>query len=298
MERSLGFMSIGKNSFSILVSILFLSTSHLMAQAKYDVKKVNDHVYVFTELWDANANGNCGVVIGDNKVLLINSMMLSSAEDLEKEIQKITDLPIGFVINSDSDTYNHHANRYFADKGATIVSHENIKYSQAYHQLLFKEEISIRIGDEVVTAYHTPSHTLDHVDVHLEKSNVLFMSDGFQPHWLTYTGPNGIEGVLCGIDKAIALSDDETIIVPGNTSKNPNFYFGNRRHLLRNREIYINFHTRVGELFKKGLTVDEIASDNILNKIMEKLEAYPKFKPFLKYLVEESVEVNFKTRSK
>lgn len=94
MERSLGFMSIGKNSFSILVSILFLSTSHLMAQAKYDVKKVNDHVYVFTELWDANANGNCGVVIGDNKVLLINSMMLSSAADLEKEIQKITDLPI------------------------------------------------------------------------------------------------------------------------------------------------------------------------------------------------------------
>nr|WP_297784907.1 hypothetical protein [uncultured Allomuricauda sp.] len=280
------------------ICLVFFCTFQMLAQAKYDVKKMNDHVYIFTELWDANANGNCGVLIGDKEVVLINSMMMGSAPDLEREIQKITDLPIGFVINSDSDTYNHHANTYFADKGATIISHENIKYSEVYHQLLFKDEISISIGDDEVTAYHTPSHTLDHVDVYLEKSNVLFMGDGFQPHWLTYTGPNGIEGVLSGIDRAIALSDDETIIVPGNTSKDPDFYFGNKDHLLRNREIYVKFHKRVGELFKKGFTIEEITSDGRVNEIVEKLEAYPKFKPYLKYVVEESVEVNFKSKIK
>lgn len=280
------------------IYLVFFSTFQMLAQAKYDVKKVNDHVYIFTELWDGLSNGNCGVLIGDKEVLIINSMMMGSAPDLEKGIRKITDLPIGFVINSDSDTYNHHANTYFADKGATIISHENIKYSEAYHQLLFKDEISISIGDEEVTAYHTPSHTLDHVDVYLENSNVLFMGDGFQPHWLTYTGPNGIEGVLSGIDRAIALSDDETIIVPGNTSKDPGFYFGNKDHLLRNREIYVKFHMRVGELFKKGFTIEEIALDKVVNEIVEKLEAYPKFKPYLKYVVEESVEVNFKSKIK
>ena len=280
------------------IYLVFFCTFQMFAQVKYDVKKVNDHVYIFTELWDANANGNCGVVIGDKEVVLTNSMMMGSAPDLEREIQKITDLPIGFVINSDSDTYNHHANTYFADKGATIISHENIKYSEAYHQLLFKDEISISIGDDEVTAYHTPSHTLDHIDVYLENSNVLFMGDGLQPHWLTYTGPNGIEGVLSGIDRAIALSDDETIIVPGNTSKDPGFYFGNKDHLLRNREIYVKFHMRVGELFKIGFTIEEIALDKVVNEIVEKLEAYPKFKPYLKYVVEESVEVNFKSKIK
>ncbi len=282
----------------LAIYLVFFWTFQMIAQIQYDVKKVNDHVYIFTELWDAIANGNCGVVIGDKQVLLINSMMMGSAPDLEREIKKITDLPIGFVINSDLDTYNHHANTYFADKGATIVSHENIKYSEAYHQLLFKEEISISIGDEVVTAYHTPSHTLDHIDVYLEKSNVLFMGDGFQHRWLTYTGPNGIEGMLSGIDKAIALSDDNTIIVPGNTSKDPDFYFGNKGHLLRNREIYVKFNRRVGKLFKKGFTIEEIASDKVLNEIVEKLEAYPKFKPYLKYVVEESVEANYKTTIK
>ncbi|MBO0340411.1 hypothetical protein [Flagellimonas profundi] len=291
-------MNIGKNLSSCSWCVLLCCVLQINGQTQYDVKKVNDHVYIFTELWDANANGNCGVVIGDKEVLLINSMMLSSAPDLEKEIQKITDLPIGFVINSDSDTYNHNANSYFADKGATIISHENIKYSGAYHQLLFKKEISIHIGDEVVTAYHTPSHTLDHVDIYLENSNVLFMGDGFQPHWLTYTGPNGIEGVLSGINKAIALSDDNTIIVPGNTSKEPKYYFGDKDHLLRNREIYVKFNRRVGELFIKGFTTEEIALDEVVNKIVEKLEAYPKFKPYLTYVVEESVEVNFKTKIK
>ncbi len=291
-------MSIGKNLSSCSWCVLLCCVLQINGQAQYDVKKVNDHVYIFTELWDANANGNCGVVIGDKEVLLINSMMLSSAVDLEREIQKITDLPVGFVINSDSDTYSHHANTYFADKGATIIAHENIKYSGVYHQLLFKDEISISIGDEVVTAYQTPSHTLDHIDVYLKKSNVLFMGDGFQPHWLTYTGPNGIEGVLSGIDKAIALSDDNTIIVPGNTSKDPNFYFGNKKQLLRNREIYVKFHMRVWELFKKGFTIEEIAMDEVVNEIVQKLEAYPKFKTYLKYMVEESVEVNFKTKFK
>lgn len=272
---------------------VFLLTIPLFAQAKYDVKKVNENVYILTELWEGNANGNLGVVIGNDQVLLINSMMMNSASSLEKEIQKITDLPITYVINSDSDPYNHHANTYFADKGATIISHYNMKYSTAYHDILFKDSISIPIGDEVVTAYHTPSHTLDHIDVHLEESNVLFMSDGFRTNWLTYTGPNGLEGVVKGIDKAISLSDEHTIIVPGNTSKNPRFYFGNKDQLIKNKEVYIKFAKRVGQLYEKGLQADEMSLDVKLNDIVKGLEAYPNFKPYLKYQIEELLEVDF-----
>tara|TARA_R110000765_G_scaffold222003_1_gene326090 strand:+ start:15940 stop:17136 length:1197 start_codon:yes stop_codon:yes gene_type:complete len=277
----------------ISIYYFFLFAPQLVAQAKYDVKKVNKNVYILTELWQGNANGNLGVVIGKDQVLLINAMMLNSAPSLEQEIRKITDLPISYVINSDSDPYNHHANAYFADKGATIVSHYNMKYSQAYHDILFKDSISIPIGDEVVTAYHTPSHTLDHIDVHLEKSNVLFMSDGFKTNWLTYTGPNGLEGLVTGIDKAISLSDEHTIIVSGNTSKNPRFYFGAKDQLITNKKVYIEFAKRVAQLYKKGLPADEMSLDTKLNDIVKGLEAYPNFKPYLKYQIEELLEVDF-----
>lgn len=272
----------------------FLFAPQLVAQAKYDVKKVNENVYILTELWEGNANGNLGVVIGNDQVLLINSMMMNSASSLEKEIRKITDLPITYIINGDSDPYNHHANTYFASKGATIVSHYNMKYSTAYHDILFKDSISIPIGDEVVTAYHTQSHTLDHIDVYLEKSNVLFMSDGFRTNWLTYTGPNGLEGVVTGIDKAISLCDENTIIVSGNTSKKPRFYFGNKDQLITNRKVYIKFSERVGQLFQKGLKAEEILIDVELNAIVSELEAYPNLEPYLKYQIEELLEVDFK----
>ncbi|OWW24476.1 hypothetical protein B4Q04_14255 [Zobellia sp. OII3] len=270
----------------------FLFAPQLVAQAKYDVKKVNENVYILTELWEGNANGNLGMVIGNDQVLLINSMMMNSASSLEKEIRKITDLPITYIINGDSDPYNHHANTYFADKGATIVSHYNMKYSTAYHDILFKDSISIPIGDEVVTAYHTPSHTLDHIDIHLEKSNVLFMSDGFRTNWLTYTGPNGSQGVEAGIDKALTFSDKNTIIVSGNTSKNPRFYYGNKNRLITNREIYAKFASRVGQLYENGLNAEEMSLDAALNDIVKDLEAYPILKPYLKYQIQELLEVD------
>ncbi|GGK34355.1 hypothetical protein GCM10007962_30980 [Yeosuana aromativorans] len=268
-------------------------TTPLFAQAKYDVKKVNENVYILTQLWQGNANVNLGVVIGKDQVLLINVMMLNSATALEQEIRKITDFPITYVINSDSDPYNHHANAYFANKGATIVSHYNMKYSRAYYDVLFKDSISIPIGDEVVTAYHTPSHTLDHIDVHLEKSNVLFMSDGFRTNWLTYTGPNGLEGVVTGINKAISLSDENTIIVSGNTSKNPHFYFGSKKQLIANKEIYTKFAKRVGQLYETGLKAEEMSMDVELNAIVRDLEAYPILGPYLKYQIQELLEVDF-----
>jgi len=281
------------NTYFVSLCFVFMLAPPIFSQAKYDVRKVNESVYILTELWDGNTNGNLGVVIGKTQVLLVNAMMLSSAPSLEKEIRKITKLPITYVINSDSDSYNHHANAYFVNKGATIVSHYNMKYSKAYHDVLFKDSISIPIGNEIVTAYHTPSHTLDHIDVYLEKSNVLFMSDGFRANWLTYTGPNGLEGVVTGIDKAILLSDEHTIIVSGNTSKKPSSYFDNKNRLVANKRIYTKFAKRVGQLYEKGLNAEEMSLDVKLNDMVKSFEAYPDLKPYLKYQIQELLEVDF-----
>ncbi|WP_196893596.1 MBL fold metallo-hydrolase [Aureivirga marina] len=276
-----------------LTLITLFTVQSLFSQVEYSIKKINKNVYVFTEIWDDSNNGNLGVIIGDDAVLLINSMMRSSAPFLEKEIQKITDKPIKYVINSDSDPFNHHANSYFSDKGATIISHENLQYSNAYCMVLFQENISISLGDEIITAYHTPAHTLDHLDVYLENSNVIFMSDGFKNHWLTPIGPNGFEGFLSGLDKAIAFADESTIIVSGNTSKNPEKFVNSKEDLLRIRKIHVNFTNRVKELNKKGFSPESIVKDEEIIRITKVLEAYPEFKKYLIDLVLEIIENEF-----
>jgi len=275
--------------------IIFFSTllsTHVFSQNEYWVKKVNETTYILTEVWEEDNNGNLGVIIGDDGVLLISTLMMSSAEDLEKEIRKITNKPIKYIINSDHDTYNHHANKYFHDRGATIFSHQNLKYSNAFTDILFDHHISIPMGNEVVTAYHTPSHTLDHIDIYLEKSNVLFMSDAFRGDWLTYTGPNGVNGYLKGIDKALSISDDRTIIVSGNTVKDKKNYLYNRDDLIRMRQIHIAFTNRINELHKKGMKAKNIVKDKQIDNLVKDLQAYATHQPYLKYLIMEALEVN------
>ena len=83
----------------ILVALLFLTQQNLSAQikdnqTKYSIKKVTDHVYIFTEIQEYDNNANMGIVIGDDGVLIINPLMLSSAKSLESDIKKLTNKPI------------------------------------------------------------------------------------------------------------------------------------------------------------------------------------------------------------
>ncbi|CAM4092219.1 DUF3471 domain-containing protein [Pseudoalteromonas byunsanensis] len=260
----------------LVVTLALLATQPLFAknQPNYATSKLNDQVYVITQIWNGNNNGNAGVVIGPNGVMLIGSLMASSAPYLAQEIKKLTNKPIKFVINIDSDPYNHHANQYFAEQGATIIAHENMRYEKAYTELLFKQQISIAMGNETVTAYHSPTHQLNHIDVHLENSNVIFMSDGFKGHWLTPHGPNGLKGVLESFDKALELANDKTIIVTGNTSKNPTHYVRDKATLIKVKQLHIDFTERVGTLYQKGMTAEQIAQDDVINILLKNFSAY------------------------
>jgi glyoxylase-like metal-dependent hydrolase (beta-lactamase superfamily II) len=262
-------------------------------QATYSIKKVTNNVYIFTEIWPYDNNANMGVIIGDDGVLLINTLMQSSAKSLESEIKKITNKPIKYVLNSDSDGFNYNANSYFKNKGATIISHKNLKYATPHTEVLFTDKISIPMGDEIVTAYHTKAHTLDHIDIHLEKSNVLFMGDGFKGHWLTYNGPNGTKGVIEGIDKALSLSNKKTIIVSGNTFKNEKHFLNNKADLIRNKKIYQNFSRRIGALHKEGLTIAEISKDKQLHENIKVLDAYPSFNKYVSSFIAHVIEIDF-----
>jgi glyoxylase-like metal-dependent hydrolase (beta-lactamase superfamily II) len=278
--------------------LFLISQQNTLAQTnsnnqKYHVKKVNKNVYILTEIWKHNSNGNTGIVIGDDGVLLINTLMLNSAKSLETEIKKITDKPIKYVFNSDSDVFNYHANAYFSDKGAKIIAHENLKYSNSYTDILFSNSISFKYGDEVITAYHTKAHTLDHIDIHLKKSNVIFIGDGFKGHWLTYVGPGGTKGVIDGINKALEISNNNTIIVSGNTSKKVENFLNNKTDLLKVKEIHQKFSHRIGYLHNAGKTITEISMDSELHQLLQQYELYPITKNYISAFIAHIIEVDY-----
>lgn len=278
----------------LLCTLICVRSNAAGTKAEYVPHKVNDQVYLFTQIWHgADNNINFGMVIGEDGVLLINSMMAFHADALVAEVAKITDKPIKFVINSDADNYNHHSNRYFAERGATIFSQENFKYVNGYSQVLFSDKLTLPMGDETVVAYHTPAHTLDHVLIHLPKSNVIYLSDAFKPHWVTPTGPNGLEGYLAAVDLALSLADDKTLILSGNTSKKPANFFSNKAGLLKARKIHIDFTQRVGQLHKKGLSAKAITQDKKFIAIASQLENYEVFKEHNENQIRTMIDSDF-----
>jgi len=245
--------------------------------SKFEVHKVNDSVYILSNRADFENSPlwlNCGVVIGEKGILLISSLMKASSEGLVNEIKKLSNKPITHVLNIGADPFHHDANQYFADQGAMIISQEQLKSPNVLTQLIFKDKMSLNMGTEIITAYHTPAHDYAQTIIQLEKSNVIFMGDAFRNDWLMFTGVSGIAGQVAGLNFALNLSDEKTKIVPGNRSRNA---FSNKRQVLEAKQIMLDFSNQVGQLYKNGLSVAEMQEDKELNEIASQLEMYENF---------------------
>ena len=69
---------------------------------------------------------NAGIIIGDNSVLVIDSLRVPSfARDLISDVKHLTDKPIEYVIDTHSHWDHAWGNEEFPN--ATIVAHENAR---------------------------------------------------------------------------------------------------------------------------------------------------------------------------
>ncbi len=77
---------------------------------------------------NGDAGANAGFVIGDNGVLVIDTFENeAAAKALLVEIQKMTHLPVKFVVNTHYHVDHVAGNRVFSNAGAVIVAHRNVR---------------------------------------------------------------------------------------------------------------------------------------------------------------------------
>jgi len=189
------------------------------SQFKLISKRIAENVYLITSNNKVNVT-HVGVVVGSDGLLLVDSYFESTVEELYRAIRDISDKPIKYVVNTHSHPDHSGGNKFFADKGATIVSQNNSQYSDAYGQLRFKDTIKLDLGNEVLHATHVISHTYDDAIIYLEKSNMIFMGDNLSTHTFLSIGEKGLEGHLAAFDLALSLSNDSTIVVPAHAAFN------------------------------------------------------------------------------
>ena len=258
----------------ILFFSFFLPSSQPFSQQRetppVTLEKISDSLYQI--LGGRGANG--GVYIGDNGVLVIDSKMTEESVDQTiAEIQKITDKPIKFLINTHSDG-DHIAGNPFFPKSVTIIAHEKCR-EEFFHprrdgepsiweqremapyvpSLTYRDKMDIHLGEKKVELrYFGMGHTKGDSVVYFPEEKTAFLGDQIfmsRPQLIhSYKGGNSFAHVKT-LTKMLANIDAE------------NFCSGHSDAVDRNTvehhiQEMMSIQEKVKSFVEQGKTLDEV----------------------------------------
>jgi glyoxylase-like metal-dependent hydrolase (beta-lactamase superfamily II) len=220
----------------------------------------------------AGPGGNVLVLNGRDGLLLVDNFVRPAWGKLEAALAAI-----GGPVRMAIDTHWHfdHAdnNASLRKAGAALVAHANTKtrLSQAHHVLgmhipaegpealpteTFTDARTVEAnGEEIRLLYVPPAHTDTDIAVLFAAANVLHLGDlffnGTYPFIDVSTGGN-VDGMIAAADRALALADASTRIVPGHGP------LADRAALGRYRTMLADVRERVRSLKRAGKGVAEV----------------------------------------
>ena len=160
---------------------------------------------------------NAGIIIGDDSVLVIDSLRVPSfARDLIQDVKTITEKPIGFVIDTHSHWDHSWGNEEFPE--ATIIGHKNcsaemidMEWNEEWRtkvvssndpwseegnlvnitppNMTFETSMQLYFGGrEIDLKYFGRAHTSGDIYIHLPKEKIVFTGDVAQDGGVPYLG--------------------------------------------------------------------------------------------------------------
>jgi len=179
------------------------------------LQKITERLY---EVLDGRGSRG-GVYIGDNGVLVIDAKMnKNSVDETIEEIQKITDKPIKYLVNTHSDGDHINGNKYFPES-TIFIAHNNCRKEFFYPKrdgspsewtrlelapfvptITFSDNLNIYLGSkEVELWYFGIGHTTGDAVIYLPDEKTAFLGDQIfkeRPQLIhAYKGGNSFEHV-------------------------------------------------------------------------------------------------------
>ena len=183
---------------------------------------------------------NAGIIIGDNGVLVIDSLRVPScARDLIQDVRHITDKPIQYVVDTHSHWDHTWGNEEFPE--ATIIGHENcyaemvdVEWNQQWRdkiksagdpwsaeaqlvnitppQVTFETSMRLYFGGrEIILKYLGKAHTSGDIVIHLPGEKILFTGDVAQDGGVPYLGDSYPEEWLGTDDRIVEIPIDRFV---------------------------------------------------------------------------------------
>ena len=264
--------------FTMLVLVLLIS----LAQAQDlgpNIRKISDGIYVYV---GTNFNSNCGIVITQDGVVLIDSgHNPTDSIAILAAVKKLTPLPIRYII--DTEPHPDHTTGHFVfAPPAMIIAHQGAKESmlgrereapgrieklagasaemraalQGYRlvapQMEYRDKMTLNVGERTFELLHQKNvHSEADTAVWLPKERVLFSASGIVVNQINIFRPFvTIPDILAAAKMMKALNPEH--VIPGHG--NP----GTVKIFDDTEKYYALLLERVGKLMKAGKSLDEI----------------------------------------
>ncbi len=222
---------------------------------------------------DGFAGGNMTLLTGDDQIVLIDDGLGAVAELIYAKAREIAGRDVDFVINTHVHGDHVGSNAHFAENGAVIFAHDNIRKRlldnpdsaggpKGLPEVTFSDEVTFHVnGNEAFVFHLEEAHTDGDAAILFRNANVLVTGD-LQFHrlfpFIDLDNGGDVDGYIEAQEHMLAMIDDDTRVVPGHGS------ITDKKGLESDLDMLKRARSLVADLVAEGMSEDEVLAANPL----------------------------------
>jgi cyclase len=223
--------------------------------------------------------GAISVLTGPDGVLIVDSQFAPLTDKIVAAIERISDQPVRFLVNTHVHVDHTGGNENFAKLGTLIFSRDELRArlmhpppgpegrappsapQKALPIVTYDGPVTLHVnGEDVrlvpIRAAHTDGDTL----VHFPKHDVLAVGDYYRsigfPFADIYNGGT-LQGLLAGLSETIEMAGPNTKIIPGHGP------IVDRIAVIAHRDFIVATRDRMLPLIAKSMTLEQVLAANL-----------------------------------
>jgi glyoxylase-like metal-dependent hydrolase (beta-lactamase superfamily II) len=236
--------------------------------------------------------GNITVAVGTDGIIMVDSEFAPLHDKIKAAIEKISPLPIKYLIDTHYHGDHTGGNAAFHKDGATIVAQDNIRVRLAAGtangltgnktapvaadalptDTYFGGSKTVQTGGRKALLNHVyNAHTDGDTWVYFDDANVLDTGDTFantgRYNTIDFANGGDIRGLVRAADAYLKVSNDQTKIVPGHGA------LAKKADLIAWREMLVTSRDRIRKLFDEGKSEQQVLAEKPLADLDKKWAA-------------------------
>jgi cyclase len=223
--------------------------------------------------------GNIGVFVGDDGLVLVDSMLVELGPKINAALKTISDKPVKYLLNTHSHGDHTGGNVNFG-KTATIIAQDNLRTKMqkvsdrritnlalSLPVITFSNELTLHMnGGDVHAVYFPLGHTDGDTVVLFPQGNAVHMGDDFvnysPPHYplIDTDGTGGFQGQIAAAEYVLAHMPADVKVIPGHGD------LATRDDLTKDLAVLKGTSAAVQAGIDQGKSLEQLKQEKVLEK--------------------------------